>query len=102
MNRSYSDVLIVGAGPGGLTLANDLAVRGIPFRVIDPLPEPVRESRAHGFGAAHYWPSTNSGWSSLCSPPQYNPHRSFANISAARWSENWTWLKCLTTHTPQC
>jgi len=35
----------------GLTLANDLAARGIPLRVIDPLPEPVRESRAHGFGA---------------------------------------------------
>ncbi len=31
---------------GGLTLANDLASRGSPFRVIDLLPEPVRESRA--------------------------------------------------------
>ncbi len=48
MNRPDSDVLIVGAGPGGLTLANDLAARGISFRVIDPLPEPVRNSRAHG------------------------------------------------------
>jgi 2-polyprenyl-6-methoxyphenol hydroxylase-like FAD-dependent oxidoreductase len=51
IGRPDRDVLIVGAGPGGLTLANDLASRGIPFRVIDPLPEPVRESRAHGFGA---------------------------------------------------
>jgi 2-polyprenyl-6-methoxyphenol hydroxylase-like FAD-dependent oxidoreductase len=42
------DVLIVGAGPGGLALANDLAARGISFRVIDPLPEAVRDSRAHG------------------------------------------------------
>ena len=41
-----SDVLIVGAGPAGLTLANDLAARGIAFRIVDPLPEPVRESRA--------------------------------------------------------
>jgi 2-polyprenyl-6-methoxyphenol hydroxylase-like FAD-dependent oxidoreductase len=47
-NRSGGDVLIVGAGPAGLTLANDLAVRGIPFRVIDPLSEAMRESRAHG------------------------------------------------------
>src|SRR5689334_24906862 len=47
-SRSGGDVLIVGAGPAGLTLANDLAVRGIPFRVIDPLPEAMRESRAHG------------------------------------------------------
>ncbi|HXY33739.1 MAG TPA: FAD-dependent monooxygenase [Planctomycetaceae bacterium] len=43
-----ADVLIAGAGPAGLTLANDLASRGIRFRVIDPLPEAVRESRAHG------------------------------------------------------
>jgi 2-polyprenyl-6-methoxyphenol hydroxylase-like FAD-dependent oxidoreductase len=43
-------VLIAGAGVGGLTLANDLTSRGIPVRVIDPLPEPVRDSRAHGFG----------------------------------------------------
>jgi 2-polyprenyl-6-methoxyphenol hydroxylase-like FAD-dependent oxidoreductase len=43
-----SDVLIVGAGPGGLTLANDLAGRGVQFRVIDALPEPIRDSRANG------------------------------------------------------
>jgi 2-polyprenyl-6-methoxyphenol hydroxylase-like FAD-dependent oxidoreductase len=42
------DVLIAGAGPAGLTLANDLAARGVSVRVIDPLPEAVRESRAHG------------------------------------------------------
>jgi 2-polyprenyl-6-methoxyphenol hydroxylase-like FAD-dependent oxidoreductase len=45
---THRNVLIVGAGPGGLTLANDLAARGIAFRVIDPLPEPVRDSRANG------------------------------------------------------
>jgi 2-polyprenyl-6-methoxyphenol hydroxylase-like FAD-dependent oxidoreductase len=48
---SHHTVLIAGGGVGGLTLANDLALRGVPFRVIDPLPEPVRDSRAHGFGA---------------------------------------------------
>src|SRR5258707_3984630 len=48
---SQQTVLIAGGGVSGLTLANDLALRGIPFRVIDPLPEPVRDSRAHGFGA---------------------------------------------------
>ncbi|MBV9703567.1 MAG: FAD-dependent monooxygenase [Methylobacteriaceae bacterium] len=41
-------VLIVGAGPVGLTLANDLARRGVTFRIIDMLPEPTRRSRAHG------------------------------------------------------
>jgi 2-polyprenyl-6-methoxyphenol hydroxylase-like FAD-dependent oxidoreductase len=48
MTRDKS-VLIVGAGPAGLTLAYGLALRGVSFQVIDPLPEPVRDSRAHGF-----------------------------------------------------
>jgi 2-polyprenyl-6-methoxyphenol hydroxylase-like FAD-dependent oxidoreductase len=43
-----ADILIVGAGPVGLTLANDLAARGINFRIIDALPEATRNSRAHG------------------------------------------------------
>ena len=47
---AHRTVLIAGAGVGGLTLANSLAMRGITFRVIDPLQEPVRDSRAHGFG----------------------------------------------------
>jgi 2-polyprenyl-6-methoxyphenol hydroxylase-like FAD-dependent oxidoreductase len=45
-----AEILVVGAGPGGLTLANDLAMHGAPFRIIDSAPEPLRESRAHGFG----------------------------------------------------
>ena len=41
-------VLIVGAGPTGLTLACDLARRGIPVRVIEKTPEFPRSSRAKG------------------------------------------------------
>jgi 2-polyprenyl-6-methoxyphenol hydroxylase-like FAD-dependent oxidoreductase len=41
------DVLIVGAGPVGLTLANDLVARGVSCRIIDQLAEPTRRSRAH-------------------------------------------------------
>ena len=42
------DVLIVGAGPTGLTLALDLARRGIAFRLIDAAPAPFAGSRGKG------------------------------------------------------
>src|SRR5215510_7615083 len=42
------DVLICGAGASGLTLAIDLARRGVAFRLIDKLPEPFRGSRGKG------------------------------------------------------
>jgi 2-polyprenyl-6-methoxyphenol hydroxylase-like FAD-dependent oxidoreductase len=46
--RADIDVLIVGAGPVGLTLANDLAARNVSLRILERLPEPNRNSRAHG------------------------------------------------------
>jgi 2-polyprenyl-6-methoxyphenol hydroxylase-like FAD-dependent oxidoreductase len=42
------DVLIVGAGPTGLTLAIDLARRGISLRMIDAAPQPFAGSRGKG------------------------------------------------------
>lgn len=44
-------VLVVGAGPTGLTLAGELARRGVPFRVIDKAPEATRLSKAIGVHA---------------------------------------------------
>jgi len=41
-------VLIAGAGPTGLTLALDLARRGIPFRLIEAAIAPFEGSRAKG------------------------------------------------------
>lgn len=41
-----TDVLIVGAGPTGLTAANLLARSGIKFRIIDKTDGPTEESRA--------------------------------------------------------
>ncbi|QBD80697.1 FAD-binding protein [Ktedonosporobacter rubrisoli] len=45
---SIIDVLIVGAGPAGLTLACELARRGKTISIIDKLPEPPIGSRARG------------------------------------------------------
>ncbi|MEV6611641.1 FAD-dependent monooxygenase [Kutzneria sp. NPDC051319] len=41
-------VLVVGAGPTGLTMALDLARRGVPVRVIDKAPEHFTGSRGKG------------------------------------------------------
>ena len=41
-------VLIVGAGPTGLTLACDLARRGVPLRIIDKSPTYFAGSRGKG------------------------------------------------------
>ncbi|MEW2412925.1 FAD-dependent monooxygenase [Streptomyces sp. NPDC046866] len=43
-----TDVLIAGSGPTGLTLACDLARRGIPVRVVEQREAPHRESRGKG------------------------------------------------------
>lgn len=43
-----TDVLITGSGPTGLTLACDLARRGVAVRVIDRRSAPHRESRGKG------------------------------------------------------
>ncbi|WP_043667004.1 FAD-dependent monooxygenase [Streptomyces xylophagus] len=45
---SDDDVLIVGAGPTGLTLAIELARRGAGVRIVDAAPVPHRESRGKG------------------------------------------------------
>src|SRR3954466_11528175 len=46
-----TDVLIVGAGPTGLMLANQLGRRGIRTTIIDRHAGPVRETRALGVQA---------------------------------------------------
>lgn len=39
-------VLIAGAGPVGLTMANELARYGVPVRIVDPAPERTDKSKA--------------------------------------------------------
>ncbi len=41
-----AELLIVGAGPVGLTLAGELARYGVPLRIIDRSPQPSRTSKA--------------------------------------------------------
>ncbi|MFJ8842613.1 FAD-dependent oxidoreductase [Streptomyces cyaneofuscatus] len=48
MTDASTDVLIVGAGPTGLTLALDLARRGATVRIVDRSPAHPRTSRAKG------------------------------------------------------
>jgi 4,5-epoxidase len=48
MDENENDVLIVGAGPTGLTLACDLSSRGIAVTVIDKAASPATTSRALG------------------------------------------------------
>jgi 2-polyprenyl-6-methoxyphenol hydroxylase-like FAD-dependent oxidoreductase len=44
--RDVLDVLVVGAGPTGLTLAAQLRAFGVPVRLVDRLLDRGRESRA--------------------------------------------------------
>lgn len=46
-----ADVLIVGAGPTGLTMATELARRGVHPRIVDAAAEPNTETRALGVQA---------------------------------------------------
>jgi 2-polyprenyl-6-methoxyphenol hydroxylase-like FAD-dependent oxidoreductase len=46
--RLEIDVLICGAGAAGLTLAIDLARRGVSFRIVDQLERPFGGSRGKG------------------------------------------------------
>ncbi|MBN8726258.1 MAG: FAD-dependent oxidoreductase [Xanthomonadales bacterium] len=48
MSTTHTDVLICGAGAAGLTLAIDLARRGVDFRLVDKLAAPFPGSRGKG------------------------------------------------------
>jgi 3-hydroxyisobutyrate dehydrogenase-like beta-hydroxyacid dehydrogenase len=49
MKESTTDVLIIGAGPAGLMLANWLSKTGISTRIIDRRPSKITVGHADGF-----------------------------------------------------
>src|SRR5437870_8162696 len=49
--KGAADVLVAGAGPTGLMLANQLARRGVPVRIIDRHAGPSLQTRALGVQA---------------------------------------------------
>src|SRR5258708_38006006 len=51
LTAATHDVLIVGAGPVGLALANDLRRRGIRCRIIDSAPQAAQQTKAVGIQA---------------------------------------------------
>ena len=51
MNDSPGTVLVVGAGPTGMTAALELSRFGIPVRLVETKPEPETTSRAVGVQA---------------------------------------------------
>nr|QIS94335.1 Tjp7 [Symphyonema bifilamentata 97.28] len=54
------DVLIVGAGPVGLTLAAELLRLGVQFRILETRPEPEKYSKA-----ANLWPRTQEVFAAI-------------------------------------
>jgi 2-polyprenyl-6-methoxyphenol hydroxylase-like FAD-dependent oxidoreductase len=48
LDMTQTDVLVVGAGPTGLTLACDLARRGVAVRIVDRAPDQQQGSRGKG------------------------------------------------------
>ena len=51
MNAQQPRVLIVAAGPTGMTAALELSRLGIPLRIIEKTPKPATTSRAIGVQA---------------------------------------------------
>ncbi|TXN00174.1 FAD-binding monooxygenase [Methylobacterium sp. WL64] len=54
------EVLIVGGGPAGLTLANELHRWDVPFRIVDKKAEPERYSKA-----ANLWPRSQEVFAAI-------------------------------------
>lgn len=81
------DVVIVGAGPTGLTLACDLARRGIKVRILEKSAEPFRGSRAKGIQprTLEIFDALGAASQLLKAGSQYPPMRLHV------WRFWWTW-----------
>lgn len=82
-----TDVVIVGAGPTGLTLACDLARRGVPFRILEKTAEPFQGSRAKGIQ-----PRTLEIFDALGVAPQLlQAGAPYPPMRLHLWFFRWTW-----------
>ncbi len=87
-----TDVLIVGAGAAGLTLAIELARRGVAFRLIDRQDGPFRGSRGKGSSRAagrcsRIWASSTA---SLRPAACTHPRGYIATTEATRSRRSWS------------
>src|SRR5690242_20145736 len=77
-----ADVLVVGAGPVGLTLANILGLQGVRTLVVEERDTLIDYPRGVGLTAGPWRPSRPSAWAAPSRPPPC-PNQS-CHSSAAR------------------
>ena len=86
-----TDVLVMGAGPTGLTLACDLARRGVAVRIVDRLPEFPQGSRGKGLS-----PRSLEVFDDLGVADRLltfgTTHRRIASTEGVRRFDRWRWL----------
>jgi 2-polyprenyl-6-methoxyphenol hydroxylase-like FAD-dependent oxidoreductase len=81
--QTATDVLICGAGTAGLSLAIDLARRGVDFRLIEKAETPFQGSRGKGIQPTAKRYSKITASSTGCSPPEAPIRRSAGTTRTA-------------------
>ena len=100
-----TQILIIGAGAAGLTLAIDLARRGVAFRLIEQQPAPFHGSRGKGIQPRSQEIFEDLGVLDrlVAIGGDYPPQRDYR--ADRSYADSWvsepvapTWARCLCTH----